>query len=1247
MNKLLILLLLLCSLNSFGQLHGKRVTNQRLLQPNTSFIQYPVLAGSKGVYSFAGCGTPDTAVSIPENAQGLTTTYLDTCTGTTWQYNPSAGGYWDTLSGGGGNVINYYAQGNGSFTDTVKAPTYGDKLEIKIYTPGRIISGLSTATKNGSGFSNKWYSDADTLHIFYSFGPIDTVYYILSGYIVDTAVLIPPTPTGLVQDAHDILWSWNTVPHASAYYMEYTFDNSHDYIFLGETTDTMYLHSGIPPDTYVKFRVRAEGDTAWYGSNFGYASARTDTLVALATPSITAIADSTTITVDWDPIAHAIGYKVFFSNDGVDYALADSVGAGVTSYVFDSLSTNTQIWLKVQGVGDGNVYDNSDYSDTVSATTYMLPQIATPNLIIDSTTTNAAYMHWNGITGAVNYLIQYRTDTTDFQLAGETSAGTLVFVHNNLSSNTHFVWRLQAIADNTTHSNSNFDVDSATTQVSLLQALQTPIPAATAVSPNRINVSYTNVANEIAYVFEISTDSAAWTVIDTLNANITTSFATNLKANTRYILRVKALANGIDYQNSAYGFTSISTLQLTVLAANTITATTTGTNSIRVNVTSNTHASGYQIEYSTDNGATYTIADTITGLVFTHQPLNEKTLYKYRDKVLGDSITYGNSAYSNIASATTDSTVIVAQTLAAPTGLNSVANSTTQITTTWNPVTSASYYQVERSTNKTSWTASPQVAAGTTTITIGSLPPNTKIYIRIYAGGNGTTTLNSPYSAIDSVTTNALIVLATPALTATNIDATSNNLSWTASANASFYTLRYSLNKTTWTTISTANVRAFIHQNLNPQTKYYYETQANGNGTTYANSAFDLDSATTPALPPTPLNTPTVTLSVFSFSRLDGSWSAIPNAAGYKVDRSTNGSTWTNVATLAANVTTYSLTGLQPATTYWMRVQATATGTVYSNSDYGVASATTTDTSTTPITLLNGAMLNGGSVNAAKTALNNLGITLIRTAYDGNGANYPAYTDQYQTLWNYNPQRPGDGLPMPTDSGQYACTLDSMLTENGTHNLIGIAIINEPVNVGYWTTNISASNYLRLLQACVNVGQRRGIPVYDGGFSGNLTRYEVWWDYTQRGLTDSANSFAALAFDKGTNLSGWRTSSNYAARIKFLDTLIANISKIGTAAVNIHYYETVRDADSNSTVELSEEALIETAHYYSRVGKKPVITNEYGMNNTSNVNVQTGLLKALKKAGFRIALYYGPDVLMNPDGSLTPLGNNYKNVIKQ
>lgn len=46
------------------------------------------------------------------------------------------------------------------------------------------------------------------------------------------------------------------------------------------------------------------------------------------------------------------------------------------------------------------------------------------------------------------------------------------------------------------------------------------------------------------------------------------------------------------------------------------------------------------------------------------------------------------------------------------------------------------------------------------------------------------------------------------------------------------------------------------------------------------------------------------------------------NETGFHVERSTNGSTWTRVATLGANATSYYFTGLKSNTSYYFRVRA-------------------------------------------------------------------------------------------------------------------------------------------------------------------------------------------------------------------------------------------------------------------------------------------------------------------------------------
>jgi fibronectin type 3 domain-containing protein len=66
-----------------------------------------------------------------------------------------------------------------------------------------------------------------------------------------------------------------------------------------------------------------------------------------------------------------------------------------------------------------------------------------------------------------------------------------------------------------------------------------------------------------------------------------------------------------------------------------------------------------------------------------------------------------------------------------------------------------------------------------------------------------------------------------------------------------------------------------------------------------------------------------LTATVVSSGRIDLVWSDVAGETGYRVERSTGGGSWAAIATTAANVTSYSNTGLAPATTYSYRVVAT------------------------------------------------------------------------------------------------------------------------------------------------------------------------------------------------------------------------------------------------------------------------------------------------------------------------------------
>ncbi len=103
----------------------------------------------------------------------------------------------------------------------------------------------------------------------------------------------------------------------------------------------------------------------------------------------------------------------------------------------------------------------------------------------------------------------------------------------------------------------------------------------------------------------------------------------------------------------------------------------------------------------------------------------------------------------------------------------------------------------------------------------------------------------------------------------------------------------------------------------------------------------------TPLKPSAPVN---LTATATSNSQINLSWTnTATNQTGFKIERSTDGVTFAPVTTVAANVTTFSDTGLSPSTPYTYRVRATNAAGDSANSN---AATTTTFSATVTQTYL-------------------------------------------------------------------------------------------------------------------------------------------------------------------------------------------------------------------------------------------------------------------------------------------------------
>jgi len=127
-----------------------------------------------------------------------------------------------------------------------------------------------------------------------------------------------------------------------------------------------------------------------------------------------------------------------------------------------------------------------------------------------------------------------------------------------------------------------------------------------------------------------------------------------------------------------------------------------------------------------------------------------------------------------------------------------------------------------------------------------------------------------------------------------------------------------------------ANATGYTDSGLSAGTSYWYRVRAIN---TYGQSGYsNVATATTPISPPAAPGGLTAT--AVSTSQINLAWGDNSSSeVGFRIERSTNGTTFTEIATVGGNVTAYQSTGLNANKTYYHRVRAYNAGgsSAYSN----------------------------------------------------------------------------------------------------------------------------------------------------------------------------------------------------------------------------------------------------------------------------------------------------------------------------
>lgn len=578
----------------------------------------------------------------------------------------------------------------------------------------------------------------------------------------------------------------------------------------------------------------------------------------------------------------------------------------VSTYHIHILNTNNELIL------DQSVL-SSEYglsSMRFISSAYIMP-ITVPvkpiGLVATVLSKNSISLTWtDNSDNEASFIIQRSLNGTTWTEVGTVNENITSYIDNGLNPSTSYQYRI--IARNAFGNSLPSTKKTATTLPEVPVAPSDLIVEV--MSQSVMQLSWTdNANNEDGYVVQISLNGSTWANIATISTpNVNSYISTGLTSGTKYFHRVYAYNTG---GNSEYIIESATTLPSIPVAPSGLSATVSGLN-ITLNWLDNANnEDGYKLERSLYGSKTFEEIAMLSSNVTTYEDtdLPSGTEYEYRVRAYNIA---GNSTYSNIIQVTTMNAPN------APTSLVGEAITETRIDISWNDNSlDETIFKVERSDDAgATWTEIATTLADEYSYKDYDVTTGTTYSYRVRAYN---IIGNSAYSNVISL--NPLSVPEAPSnLAATFITDTQINLSWTDNSDDEVgFKLQRSLDGiSSWNTIYTAapNETSYNHTGLTHSTTYYYRIFAYND---VGNSNFsNVMSATTDTVAPSNL------LGAVSGLDVSLTWTYDVNSQNeFIVERSVYGSkVWSQIATIAAQTTSYNDIGLSSATRYEYRVKA-------------------------------------------------------------------------------------------------------------------------------------------------------------------------------------------------------------------------------------------------------------------------------------------------------------------------------------
>ncbi|MBL0293990.1 MAG: fibronectin type III domain-containing protein [Saprospiraceae bacterium] len=986
-------------------------TTLNTLSPNTNY-EYAVrsnclsglYSGWSGIQDFwtspASCGIPYgiNAYSITSNSASIS---------------------WQSVSG----AVDYTLQ--------YRVGNYGAWNTITVTNPAAFLSGLSPATTYQLCIrANCAYGNYGLWSSIYSFTTLSPF----------TCYAPNNLGTSSVGSTSATL-TWNAIPGASSYEVQYRAGNSGTWTTLVVTSNSLTLTNLTSCSTYhfcVRTLCNPYGTSTWsYNYSFNTYCPPAVCTTAPTGLSVSNIGANSAV-LNWTAVSGANYYEIQYRLNNGQWVVVNS---NTNSLSLAGLTGCSTYHFCVRAVCSSGIY--STWSYNYSFNTYCPPAVCTTaptGLSVSNIGANSAVLNWTAVSGANYYEIQYRlnngqwvvvnSNTNSLSLTGLTGCSTYHFcVRAVCSSGIYSTWSY----------NYSFNTYCP-------PAVCTTAPTGLSVGnigANSAVLNWTAVSGANYYEIQYQLNNGQWVVVNAYSNSIT---LTGLTECGTYHFCVRGVCSSGIYSAWSYNYSFNTTCvpHYCTTAPTGLGVSNVGLTSSTLNWTAVAGATAYEVQYRQANTSNWISVVTTTNSI-NLTSLSGCANYQYCVRAICGYGTY--SPWSNAYSWAT--TCPPPSCTWAPTNLSSYNNTNSVINVQWQAVTGAISYQIQyRIGTSGTWL---YANANTNAIALSGLTSCSNYYICVraicYAGSY------SPWSNVYVSSTTCpppACNVAPSGISSYNVNSNNTNLNWSAVSGAVSYEIQYRpASSSSWifTNSTTNNISL---SGLNPCTTYHFCVRA---VCSYGSSAWSYNySFTTNCDPHYVCDAPT-NLSEWDIwnNSVKLMWTGVTNAGSYTIQyRILGTSTWSSITNSGLG-NMQDIFGLASGTTYEWRI-ASACNTGGSSQFSSIRTFTTTGG--TPATGSNDNACGAFNLPVDFTCINTLGSTIGST-----GSSYPAApTSCYYSpndVWFKAVFPPNGALSIRTASGSLQDGVMALYRGSDCNNLTYFMCIDDSYGTTMPTVDVA------------------------------------------------------------------------------------------------------------------------------------------------------------------------------------------------